>query len=95
MTGLAGDLDVKLACAVLHQRINRAHDFCKVHGRSGRITGAGLAVEVPEIHALGQCLGAFTLGVFADVVFGGIQKAVAVFAFDVELVGFFHGSLRK
>ena len=94
MTGLAGDLNVKLVCAVFDQRINCTHDFGKVHRRDNIVAGANLAVKVQKMNALRQRLGAFTSNVLANIVFAGFQQAVAVFAFDVERVGFFQTALK-
>ena len=53
MTGLAGDFDIKLVCAVFDQRIDRTHDFSKMHRRSILLGGTNFAVKVPEIDAFG------------------------------------------
>ena len=93
MTRLACDRYVKLVCAVFDQRIDRMHDFGKVHRRSSCIAGADHAVKVQKIRAFRQGFGAFTFDVLANVVFAGIQQAVAVFAFGVKRVGFFQTGL--
>ena len=94
MTGLAADLNIKLVSAVCDERIDRRHDFGKVHWRVRRVTDADLAVEVPKVSPFGQDFGAFALDVLANVVLAGVQQAVAVFAFDLERVGFFQTVLK-
>ena len=89
VTRLAGNFNVKLVCPAGDQRINRAHHFSKVHSRNICVAGANLAIKVPKIYAIGQRLGALPFDVFANVVLGGIQQAVAIFAFYVKAVSFF------
>ena len=59
---------------------------------SGVFFGAAkLAIKVPEVGTFGQVAAPFALDVFADFVLDGIQNAVAVLAFNVELESFSHG----
>ena len=83
MTGLAGDFNVKLVRAVFDQRIDRTHDFGKMHVRSCDLANTDFAVKVQKIYAFRQEFGAFTFYVFANVVFAGIQQATRVFTFNI------------
>ena len=93
MTGLAGDLDIKLVCAVFDQCIDSSHHFGNVNRRSRPVAGTGLAIKVPEVHTFRQGFGTFTFDVLANVVFAGVQQAVAVLAFNKKRVGFFQTGL--
>ncbi|MNY67735.1 hypothetical protein D3C86_2053770 [compost metagenome] len=52
---------------------------------------AKLAVKVPKISAFGQVAAPLALDVLADFVLDGIQNAVPVLAFNMELESFSHG----
>ena len=94
VTGLADDLDIKLVCSVFDERIDRRHDFGNVYGRARGVADADLAVEVPKVSTFGQDFGAFSFDVLANIVLAGVQQAVAVFAVDIERVGFFQTVLK-
>ncbi len=83
MTGLAGDFNVKLVRAVFDQRIDRTHDFGKMHRRSCDRAGTDFAVKVQKIYAFRQGFGSFTFDVLANVVLTGIQQATRIFTFDI------------
>ena len=83
MTGLAGDFNVKLVRAVFDQRIDRTHDFGKMHGLSCDRASTDFAVKVQKIYAFRQGFGSFTFDVLANVVLTGIQQATRVFTFDI------------
>ena len=51
------------------------------------------AAEVPKIDTFGQGATALAFDVLADIVLAGFNQAIAVFAFDVEAVGFSHGDV--
>ena len=94
MAWLAGDLDIKLVCAIFDQCIDRSHDLCKVHGRRCVLADAGFAVKVQKIRAFRQGFATFTFDVLANVMFAGVKQAVAIFAFDAQRVGFFQTGLK-
>ena len=89
----ADDLCVKLLSAVFDKRIHARYQCRKMHGNSCSLASAQLAVKVPKINADRQQLRPLPFGVFANVMFGGIQQARWLLASQVERVSLFQTNL--
>ena len=74
----------EMVAAIFEQFVNRAHQNCEMHCRGCSIACTKAAIKIPEVNACGQHFGALAFDVFTDVVFGGIEQSVAIFAVDVE-----------
>ena len=91
MTVFGHDLNIKSVGALFGQRINRSNQAGEMQ-RGGRgLVSAQLAVKVPKINTGRQSAGALAFDVRANVVFGRVQQAFAVFAFNLQRIRLFHG----
>jgi hypothetical protein len=52
-------------------------------------------IEVPKINALRQFAAAFAFDIFTNLVFDGVQNAVAVLTFDIQFECFFHAAIMR
>ena len=91
MPALGQNFDIKLRTAFAGHAVNQADQGSKVRHFGGFGRAAELAVEISKICPGGHGAAALTLDVFADFMLDGIQNAVAVLAFNVELESFLHG----
>jgi hypothetical protein len=84
-------LHIKSVGAFFGQGVHRRDQAGEMQFCGRRLVGAEFAVKVPKINASRQSAGALAFNVFSDVVFGRVQQPVAVFAFNIQRVGLFHG----
>lgn len=90
MAVLGYHFDIKLLAILLGGGVNQPHQRGEVNYGGSGFAVTELAVKIPEVDTSGQRTAALALNVFADVVFAGFEQAVAVFAFDVQEIGFSH-----
>ena len=89
--GFGQDFYVGLVAAFAGDYVDLADQGRQVHHFGGFLGHAKAAVEVPVVGALGHHTAAFALDVLADLVFDGVQNAVAVLAFNGQGKSFSHG----
>lgn len=58
-----------------------------------RLGSTKATIKVPKVNTFGQRAAAFTLDVFAYLMFDGVEYAVTVLAFDIQFECFFHAAI--
>ena len=89
LAGFGQNFHIELGATLGRHAVDQAGQGRQMR-HSGVFFGAAKpAVKVPEVGTFGQVAAPFALDVFADFVLDGLQNAVAVLAFNVELESFF------
>lgn len=91
LTRLGQDFYIKLGATLGCHFIDEARQCRQMNHCSVFFRSAELAIKIPKISAFRQITAPFALDVFADFVLDGIQKAIGVLAFNMELEIFSHG----
>ncbi len=90
---LGQNFNIELGTAFFGCGVDQADQLGRMGHYGGLLGSAEAAIKVPKIYAHGQRAVAFALHVFADFVFGGVQQAIGVLAFNVEGECLFHGEI--
>lgn len=93
MTRFGQHFKIKLLAALIGNRIDHLGDGGEMNHDGVFFGRAKAAVKIPEVHAFRQGHAALAFDVFTDLVLGGFEHTVTVFAFDVEFECFFHNNL--